>query len=47
MTRSAVTQFQQDQGLAQSGEIDDVTLASLQTLAATPPGAPQTFSSGS
>ncbi len=47
LTRSAVTQFQQDQGLAQSGEIDDATSASLQTLAATPPDPPQTFSAGS
>jgi len=46
MTRSAVTQFQQDQGLAQSGEIDDATLTSLQTLAATPPDPQQTFSVG-
>jgi hypothetical protein len=46
MTRSAVSQFQQDQGLAQSGEVDDVTLGSLQSLAATPPDSPRALSVG-
>ena len=46
MTRSALVQFQQKQGLAQSGEVDNVTLGNLQTLAATPPDSPRAASVG-
>jgi hypothetical protein len=46
MTSSAVVQFQQDQGLAQSGTLDDVTLGSLQTLAASTTDSPRILSAG-